>query len=266
MKRAIASLFLFLVTGFSASSSAALEDYFFFETDWGEEIKVHIIGTIDDPEYIIHASTLSTTQELARQLVKSTMERRNYRYEFNTCFDCQVSYLNTKQEQKSEIAVNTPADTQETLSVKPITPSAEKTKSAIVSKTDLANKYFEAIASLLGSRTVEAVLGKSVENKSVVTSPLMIMLAQDGRPIAMCKQTAEGCLQLDEVLLTNFEKGGWGASYPYSSVSNSAERAFSQQIEAALDRISQLHYTCNVVYTGIHGQPMVAQMICFLSH
>jgi hypothetical protein len=250
----------------SVANSAEIEDYFFFESDWGEEIKVHIVGTDDAPEYVIHASTVNTAQELARQLVKATMERRNYRYEFNDCFDCQVSYLTINGTTNPLTITDAEQKPVQGPAVKPITPLAEKTKAMISSKMDLANKFFEAIAAAFGTRAVDSVLGKAVADQSTLTSALTVVVERDGRPILLCRQTAEGCMTLDDVLLTNFEKGGWGASYPYSNINGSAENALAHEIEEALHKISQLRYTCTITYTGIHGEQMVAQMVCFLSH
>ena len=255
LRSLITPLCLFCLAYFSTSSYANQNEYFFFETDWGEEIKVKISGTYDAPEYIIHASTISTAQELTRQFVKSTMQRRNYRYEFGTCFDCEVSYYGSQKEvHESSSAIIEGA-------------SAEATKKTIISKTDLANKALENVATSLGTRVVDAVFTKSVENKTVNTSPFTVVVGQDNRPILLCKVTSDGtCKTLDNVLLTNFEKGGWGASFPYSSRLGSAERALARQIEDALLSIGQLRYTCNVTYTGIHGETMVANVVCFLSY
>jgi hypothetical protein len=136
----------------------------------------------------------------------------------------------------------------------------------IISKTDIANQFFDAIAATLSTRSVDAVLAEAVAGQTLMTSPLTVAVEQNGRLILLCRQTRDGCMTLEGVSWTNLDEGGWAASFPYSNIMGSAEHVFAQEIQDALYTISQRYYTYRIAYHGISKEQMVDQISCFLSH
>ena len=84
---------------FTNSTFAAINT-FYFETDWGKEVRVDVYGSYNDPKYVFHNTSNEDSYELFRQYVKSTLAKSNYVYTYqDVCGnECQGTDANTSSD------------------------------------------------------------------------------------------------------------------------------------------------------------------------
>ncbi len=249
MKMKIIQLFTLIFALASFSQVQALENgNFFFETDWGEEVRVEVTGSYNNPKFTIISNGNYDAYEVFKQYVKSTLESRNYQYVItNGCFDCQ-----------------NPAFWQGAQA------NTKKTKEPIFSISNVANKLVESVANTIGSRLVTDVADKiASDNSDATTSKFTVVTTKnkDGneQPASICKITPNSCDTVERVEFSSGGGGSWAVTYP-APVILSEQYDYWRQVEEAIDRYTRNStYQCKVVYTG-SGEDLVASLVCFPSY
>jgi hypothetical protein len=228
---------------------------YFFETSWGEEIRIEVSGTYSDPKFSIISSSSHDGYEIFKQYIESTLKRRNYQYVIDRpCFDCQ-STLSHDGESKGDYGINRTAKKQkkfETSSFAPI------------------NKFIEAASTAAGTRAVEAIANLiTTDNSDTKSSVFTIVSTKNiqGReqPYFMCKITPNSCDVLVDVNFASGSNGSWNTTY-HVAVPGADQYEYFRQVEDTLNRyIRNSEYTCQIVYTG-SGDNLKSQLICFPSY
>ncbi|MCV2885105.1 hypothetical protein OE749_10420 [Aestuariibacter sp. AA17] len=236
-------LFFIFLAPFHASATVKT---FYFQTQWGEEIRVDVSGGSENPHYIFHNVSNERGYSIFRQYVQSTLSGQNYVYLWmddcgNDCFGSLGNHdtdkVNTSGKQRVKVKDNNPSS--------------------------ILNKVVESAASAVGSRAVDAV-ATALADKALKESPFTIVAGINEKPILMCRPVQNYCQTISDVTFYNID-GGWAVKYPISNP-GSPDYAHERSIQDALNAFSfSISVTCKTTYTG-SGQDLSAQMTCYTIH
>jgi hypothetical protein len=250
------------MTLFTSSVFAAINT-FYFETDWGEEVRVDVYGSYNDPKYVFHNTNNEDSYELFKQYVKSTLDKRNYVYTYqevcgNECHGAD-GHTSSDIQGRSHKLGRTSSDIQITTGSR----SRQLVKTPDRKASSTSNKLVEGAAQQLGSRAADSIINALTNNVAAKQSPFTILRANDGKPILMCRISGIVCDRVDDVAFNSID-GGWQAT-TIAPVIGNGDFEHAQSILGAINEFSSYtSTTCKTVYTGAPGR-LVAQITCYIT-